>query len=284
MQDKQILIAGCGKIGLRVAQQLADQYQVWGLKRNLPSNVSNVGFIQADLADKNTLNTNLEQQCSQGFDFIIYCLSPGERTEAAYRCIYVDGLKNLLDATPNPQRLKRVYFVSSTSVYHQNDQSWVNENSPSQPLGFSGKILLEAETLLKNFKVPSTIIRFSGIYGGNRSRLIEQVKKQESALSNQARITNRIHEDDCVGFLTYLIQQQINGVNNQDLYLATDSEPIDLNDVISWLAQQLNVDISVQKTLVQNRRSGNKFCSNKRMLESGYRLKYPSFREGYLLD
>ena len=106
---------------------------------------------------------------------------------------------------------------------------------------------------------------------------------QESALTSQPRITNRIHEDDCVGFLTYLVQQQINGVDNQGLYIATDSLPVDLNDVLIWLAQQLEVELNTQKSFQQNRRSGNKFCSNTRMLESGYQLKFPSFKKGYLL-
>ena len=298
MQDKRILIAGCGKIGLRLAQQLSMNYQVWGLKRTPPIEDSGITFLPADLLDKASLTQQFQTKCIEGFDYVVYCLSPSERTAQAYRQVYVEGLHNLLTSLPVLTRVKRIYFISSTSVYHQNDHAWVDELSDTFPEGFSGKILLQAEALLSQFSPLSTCIRFSGIYGGSRSRLIDQVRENEIIVDAPSHITNRIHEDDCVGFLQYLIERDVEGKSLLPLYLATDSNPVELNEVLQWISEQLNSENELiqigktdskmliskersSKTSPSKRRGGNKYCSNKRLLETGYILKFPSYKEGY---
>jgi len=298
MQGKHILIAGCGKIGLRLAQQLSIKHQVWGLKRKPPSEDSAITFLSADLLDKASLAQAFQVKGIEGFDYVVYCLAPSERTAQAYRQVYVEGLHNLLTSLPNLKLTKRIYFISSTSVYHQNDHSWVDESSATFPEGFSGEILLQAETLLKQYPLLSTCVRFSGIYGGNRSRMIDQVRLSEIKVDVQSHITNRIHEDDCVGFLHYLIQRDVEGKSILPLYLGTDSKPVELNEVLRWISEQLNSENDLiqngktdskmliskeisSKTSSPKRRSGNKYCSNKRLLETGYILKFPSYKEGY---
>jgi len=281
MQDKRILIAGCGKIGMRLAKVLAEQFQVWGLSRSVSSNEQHIQFIQADLRDKDALRLAFETMPNTQFDYVVYCLTPADRTEQAYRDIYIQGVENLLNTLPLANKLRRFYFVSSTSVYHQDDFSVVNEDSPTQPDSFSGKVLLEAERSLSRFNIRTSVVRFSGIYGGHRSHLIESIKMDKSPLSSSARFSNRIHEDDCVGFLAHLIQQQAEGTENKERYLATDSCPVDLNEVIQWIADKINTSVIVKSESNFKRRSGNKRCSNIRMLGSGYQLKFPSYREGY---
>jgi len=271
---------GCGKIGLRVANLLCTEHKVWGLSRNSPKSnkTKNIEFITADVCD----GDSLKAQIPESLDYVIYCLTPSERNEQAYRQVYLTGLTNLLAALPEGQHLKRLYFISSTGVYHQDNNEVVDESSATYPTSFSGQVLLEAEALCSQSVQPSTIIRFSGIYGGQRSRLIEQVKKGEAKLSHKPRLTNRIHEDDCVGFIYHLIQEDIQGKNNERLYLASDERPVDLNEVIKFLASKLNLDLVHQhKGEIDTRRAGNKKCSNLKMLESGYKLRFTGYQEGY---
>lgn len=271
---QRIVIVGCGKIGMRLAEQLSEQHEVWGLRRSHAEH-QHISFIQADVTEPEGLAESLPE----AIDYLLYCLTPSEASEEGYRAVYVKGLQHVLSALKQP--LKRLYFISSTSVYHQDDSSWVDEASPTQPTRYSGKVLLEAEQLAQLSQHPATVVRFSGIYGGNRSRLIEQVKRGKAVLTKSSRLTNRIHEDDCVGFLQHLIQQDIEGIKNDDLYLASDSEPVEYNEVIEFIAAKFEVDLALGDA-ESKRRAGNKRCSNRRMLESGYRLKFPSFREGYL--
>jgi len=272
---------GCGKIGLRLARDLAGSHRVWGLRRTQMSfdadMETGLSYISADVSNPKTLNDVLPS----AIDFIVYCLTPNERTEEAYRCIYVEGLKNVLDALPIDTRLKRVFFVSSTSVYHQNDDTWVNEASPTKPLRFSGKVLLDAELIPNSIGYASTSIRFSGIYGGTRNRLVQSVRTGLARLSPQNKLSNRIHEDDCVGFLLHLIRLASRGEELYSCYIATDSCPVNQNQVLEYLAEKIGVSLSVTESVELSSRAGSKRCSNKRMLDSAYTLRYPDFKKGY---
>jgi nucleoside-diphosphate-sugar epimerase len=300
MQDKRILVAGYGKLGRRVARQLAEQHTVYALKRNPQAPDGEVKLCFADIAQLEDLTGCLQQAIPDGVDYLIYCLSPGERSEQGYRAAYLTGLKNILTALPGIARLRHVIFVSSTSVYHQCDDEWVDEQSPCQPVSFSGKILREAEQFLQSQPVASTIVRFSGIYGGGRSRLIEQVRQ---ALENNDPIklaegyTNRIHEDDCVGFLCHLMELLDQEEKLEPMYLATDSAPVPLAQVYQFIGEQLQDGLSANEqctlqleisspletgsTAKALRRAGSKRCCNTLLLNSGYELTFPTYREGY---
>ena len=194
---------------------------------------------------------------------------------------YIVGLKNILGALPSDTRLKRVFFVSSTSVYHQDDDTWVNETSPTSPLRFAGKILLDAELIPNSIGYASTSIRFSGIYGGTRNRLVQSVRTGLARLSPQNKLSNRIHEDDCVGFLLHLIRLASRGEELYSCYIATDSCPVNQNQVLEYLAEKIGVSLSVTESVELSSRAGSKRCSNKRMLDSAYTLRYPDFKKGY---
>ncbi|MFT7372486.1 MAG: nucleoside-diphosphate-sugar epimerase [Oleiphilaceae bacterium] len=288
MSAKRILIVGCGKIGLRVANLLSTNHEVWGLRRSIQNKSTDsagneisphIQFIAADVCKPESLN----DQLPENLDYLIYCIAPTERNEAAYREVYLTGLQNIISSLPNLEVLKHLYFISSTSVYHQDDHSLVDETSLTLPSSFSGRVILEAEAYCKHLPTPSTIIRFSGIYGASRSRLIEQVKKHDAKLSSSCRLTNRIHEDDCVSFIHHLIQQNMQGKVNEPIYLASDSDPVDLNEVIKFLASTLGLELTEEPSNdAEKRRAGNKKCNNQKMLDSGYQFHFPSYREGYL--
>lgn len=60
-------------------------------------------------------------------------------------------------------------FVSSSSVYSQNDDSWVDERSPTTPARFSGQMVLEGEQTALNSGHPATAIRSVGFTGPRAS-------------------------------------------------------------------------------------------------------------------
>ena len=294
MQGKRILIVGFGKLGSRVAQHLSDKHEVTALKRSPVKPSDKINMCFADVTQIESLNKALLLSVNDGVDYLIYCLSPSERSEKGYRDAYLTGLKNVITKLPRPERLKHILFISSTSVYKQSQGELVDEQSICEPLNYSGKILLEAETYLASLVVPSTSIRFSGIYGGSRSRLIDQVKQaliNQESLSASPGLTNRIHEDDCVGFICYLVKQLDEGKIIEPCYVASDSCPVSQAQVYSYIAEQLSLtktsyqdkklDVSVSENPSLSRRAGSKRCVNKRMLASGYTLKFESYQEGY---
>ena len=274
---KTILILGCGDIGVVLGKELlAAGHRVIGARRSVAAlKGSGIEPLTLDLSNPAAL-TALPQA-----DYVVYLLSADRFDEAAYRAAYPDGLKAVLAAyearTEQPQRL---FFVSSTSVYGQKEGEQVDEAAPAESTGFSGMLLREAEQALQASSLDGTVVRFSGIYGPGRDRLIRQVLEGRIAPKVPPMYSNRIHRDDCAGVLAHLISRDVAGEEVDTLYLASDCAPEPLYEVMAWLAGQLKVESTevIQSPL---RKRSSKRCDNSRLLETGYGFRYPSYREGY---
>ena len=271
--QEKLLIIGCGDIGQRLAQQLDTyHYQTTGLRRQPPADLPYLRYQTCDTTQARQLAEVFRREA---FDVVVISMTPSERSDAGYEQAYVRTCENLVAALKQHQHEPRlILFVSSTAVYGQNDGSWIDEQSPTQPSSFSGKRLLEAEQVIQHSGFAHCIVRLSGIYGPGRNRLIEQVKQRRA--SSSPHYTNRIHADDCAGVLAHLIMQQQLPAG---IYLASDSSPTPMIEVVSWIAEQLGIKDFLAENAVNDR--GNKRISNQRLITSGYRFRYPDFRTGY---
>jgi len=272
---EQVLIVGCGDIGQRLAHCLPqDMYSVTGLRRNPPEDLPLLRYQACDVTNAEELTEVLKQD----FAVIVISMTPSERSDAGYERAYVQSCRNLVDGLQTQSLKPRlVLFVSSTAVYGQMDGAWVDENSPTEPHSFSGERLLEAEAIIQNSGFSHAVVRFSGIYGPNRNRLIEQVRRGKASAS--PHFTNRIHADDCARSLAHLIELNRESEVLQPIYLASDSAPARLIEVVSWLAEQMGMTEFLSEAATNER--GNKRCSNQRLLDSGFEFCYPSFKDGY---
>merc|ERR1711879_367047 len=115
----------------------------------------------------------------------------------------------------------------------------VDETSEPQPSSFAGQELLAAEQALLKHAIPGTIVRFTGIYGPGRNRMIEQARHGGHCDPEPSVWTNRIHRDDCVGVLLLLIEKTLAGDTLDDVYLATDDAPATLYDVLEWMKDRI---------------------------------------------
>ena len=267
------LIVGCGDIGIHLAGQVKDKVQVYGLRRDTSDLPDFIQGISADVTEPETLKPLSEI----AFDAVVITLTPGEASDERYQQIYVQGTENVLAAL-NTSALKRLLFVSSTSVYGQHQDEWVDEDSLTEPARYSGQRLLQAEAVCQAFAeekgISFTVLRFAGIYGPGRLRLIRDV---EAGKGSAASYSNRIHRDDCAGMIAHLLALPADRL--QPCYIGVDNEPVRLNEVKDWLAQAMGKP----QPLVINTasRRGAKRCSNRRILESGYQLIYSNYRAGY---
>ena len=274
----KILLAGCGDIGQRTAlkfAQLPSGHQCFGLKRN-PQNLP--AFI-AQIAGNMTCVEQLTSILNQQFDVVIVTLTPQDFTEQAYRDSYVAGAEALAAAIERTQsQPKLVLWVSSTSVYGNNQGAWVDEMTPTNPASFSGQLLLQAEQTISRLPCAHSIVRFSGIYGPGRTRMLDQIKAGKGRPAQPEQWSNRIHSDDCAGVLAHLVELFDRGESLEQIYLGTDSGPVTQHDMRRWMASQMQVQLT-DETVVQN---AIRRCSNQRLLESGYEFMYPTYKEGYL--
>lgn len=274
----RILIVGSGDIGGGLALQLAQQkHQVWGLRRSDKDIGKGVQTISADVADMETLIDAIPEK----LDYVIYSVASPEFSEEGYDKFYVQGMVHILALLKQQHQIpKRIFFVSSTSVYPHHDGSWVNEETLTEPVAFAGKKMLEAENQLHASDFPHTVVRFSGIYGPGRTRLINQAKSGSYCDPEPEVWTNRIHRDDCIAVLSYLIEQDQQGKKLDDLYVASDPQPVTLYEILEWLKDRIS-DVDPDHDVPEASRRGSKRCSCQRLLDLGYEFKYANYQIGY---
>ncbi|MBW4935535.1 NAD-dependent epimerase/dehydratase family protein [Marinobacter sp. F4206] len=271
----RVLVAGCGKLGGAIAGLLTDSATVFGLRRNPDRIPDGIHRLKADLMDRESL----EKAVPDNLDVVIYCLTPASYDEQGYQDAYVTGLANLLSVVA-AQPLKQLIFISSTSVYSQDDDSWVDETSATQPVRFSGEKILAGERTALESGHPATVVRFSGIYGPSRQRFLDEVIAGRTDPQKPAPFSNRIHEEDAARVVQHLVQLALSGTGLQELYVASDCEPVRLDEVVQWVRRQTPCSEPVEGAR-KGGRAGSKRCSNQRLLKTGFRFRYPSFREGY---
>lgn len=271
----RILVAGCGALGGAIASALLPAADVFGLRRNPDRVPPGVHGIGADLRQPDQLRDALPAD----LDIIIYCLTPSSYDVQGYRDAYVAGLQNLLAAL-HGKPTSRLLFISSTSVYHQDDDSWVDELSPTRPVKFSGQQILAGEQLALNSGIPATIVRFSGIYGPTRRRFLDAVRRGEMNPASPGPYSNRIHEADAVAAVAHLTERALDGRPLDNCYVVSDCEPVRLDEVVEWVRQQVPCSAPAAGARTAGR-AGSKQCRNRRLLDTGFRFRYPDYRAGY---
>ncbi len=277
-----IVIVGCGDVGTRCARILIDAgHQVLAVKRNPLTLPQWLTPIAGDVLQPESLDfLRADQPDPVSIDVVIYVLAASGFTEQSYRDAYVTGLQNTLNAL-GARPLKRFLFVSSTGVYHQNNSEWVDENSPTHPTRFNGQLVLEGERAVRELP-HGTCVRFSGIYGPDRLRLINRVAAGQSASEGPPAYTNRIHIEDCAASLAHLATLALDDKPLESVYLASDCLPATSAQVESFIAQTLGLSLEQGEPVPRAKRiAGSKRCSNQRLLDSGYQFKYPDYRAGY---
>ncbi|WP_266158160.1 NAD-dependent epimerase/dehydratase family protein [Dyella silvatica] len=269
---QRVLLAGCGDLGQRVAQRLLAQgTEVWALRRQPPAmDDSGIRWLAADLTRPDTL-----RDVPAGFTAVVYLPTPAARDEAAYRAVFVDGLRHLLAALDRTA-LRRFLLVSSSAVYGEHGNDWVDEQTPPAPLGFNGSVLLEAERWLAEQAVSSVVLRLSGLYGPGRLQLLERVRAGQLRVPRDTlHWANRMHIDDAAAAIVHLLDL----AQPSPLYLGTDNTPLPLDVLYDHLAGLLNAPLPPAGPAPPG--VGSKRLRNQRLRDSGFVPRWPDAREGY---
>lgn len=274
---ERVLLAGCGDLGLRVAQRLlARGDEVWALRRHPPMlDHGAIHWLSADLTHPESL-----RNLPRGITRLVYLPTPDRREPAAYRATFVDGLQHLLDALGR-QSLQRVLLVSSSAVYGEQGGHWVDEHTPAVPRGFNGAVLLEAEQLLAAQPVTSIVLRLAGLYGPGRLQLLERLRAGRAAVPRTLpHWANRIHVDDAAAAIVHLLALP----EPQSLYLGVDNTPLRLDVLYDHLTGLLGIPPVAEGSAPAG--VGSKRLSHARLCASGFVPQWPDARAGYaaLLD
>lgn len=256
-----LVIAGAGDVGGRLAARRAGLGDdVVALRRRDAAVPPGVRALRADLASGEGLS-----RLPRRAEALVFCAAPDRRDEAAYRALYVDGLRRLIDACEAP----RVILVSSTAVYGEDAGEWVDESTPPMPPAFNGQALLAAEQALSPH--PGGIaLRLSGIYGPGREMMLRKARAGEPG---RMHWSNRIHADDAASALSWLLDLPA----PEPLYLGSDDLPAREAEVLAWLREREGL-AAVAATPGAD--SGRR-VRNARLRATGWEPTFPDYRHGY---
>jgi nucleoside-diphosphate-sugar epimerase len=189
------------------------------------------------------------------------------------------------------KQLKWVGYLSTTGVYGDRGGDWVDENSPLEPNTARGHRRLQAEKswlkLHGDNGLPAHLFRLAGIYGPGRNQLLTILNGSAKRIIKPGQIFSRIHVDDIAGVLEASIAKP----NPGRAYNVCDDEPCPPQEVVEYAANLLDLPVPPEipfeqadlSPMAKSFYADSKRVSNRRIKnELGYKLFYPSYREGLL--
>jgi len=280
-----VLIVGCGDIGMRVAGlERAAGHSVAGLARSEDSarrlRAASIVLIMGDLDNPSSL-AGLPLK-----DAVVYYFAPPPGKGATDP--RMDAFVSVL--VP-PNLPARVVLISTTGVYGDCRGEWVTEDRPPNPQADRARRRLAAETVLRRWSetsgVPVVILRVPGIYGPGRLPE-ERLRAGEPVLrEEESPFSNRIHADDLARVCVAAARCR----RPSAVYNVSDGHPTTMTDFFFRVADQLRIPRPPALTREEARRrlgegmlsylAESKRIDNSRMLkELGVELGYPDLAAG----
>lgn len=264
MAGRLVVVAGAGDVGGRLAAlraQCGDE--VVALRRGAQSARPGVRAVAADLVSGDGLSRLPKRP-----DAVVFAAALDTREEAAYRRLFVDGPRRLLDAFGAAPA--RFVLVSSTAVYGEDGGEWVDEDTPPRPPAFNGRVLLEAERALAAACPGALVLRLSGLYGPGRAQLL---RRALAGQPGRPHWTNRIHVADAAAALSHLLDL----LSPAPLYLGSDDRPAREDEVFAWLRAERGLPAVATAPGAESGRR----VRNRRLRASGWAPHFADFRAGY---
>lgn len=268
------LVIGCGYLGRRVAQQWMDHdEEVFALTRSDETAQSfrkdGLHPIVGDVMQPETL------KFPEDIETCLYAVGLDRSAGFSQREVYVQGLQNVLNA--DRFQPKRLIYISSTSVYGQDQGEQIDEDSPTEPTRENGQVCLDAENLIRHQSaIPWNILRLSGIYGpGRLLARKEKLMAREPLRGNPDGWLNLIHVNDAV---QAVLQCEAHPETADEVFLISDDRPILRKEYYSLLAEQFE---SPEPVFSGDSSGLGKRCRNRKALAKlGFEPQYPSIVEG----
>lgn len=257
----RLLIAGYGFLGEALKSEFAAAgWAVTTLSRSEGADIS------CDLTSSDQVAA-----ISGSYDLVIQCAASGGGGEESYRKVYLEGARNLLDHFPG----RSLIYVSSTSVYSQEDHSEVTELSLAEPKTATGKILKQTEDEV--LAAGGCVARLSGLYGPRRCHILKNLLAGKGKLDGQGtRVMNYIHRADAAHALR-LIAEHLPAV---DRLYNVSAGSCTQRQCYTELASHFSLPIPAGAELSdipRKRGNSSKYVACARLDELGWQPKYPDF-------
>jgi len=193
------------------------------------------------------------------------------------------------DVLRSSDNLSWVGYLSTIGVYGDQNNSWVDEDTPVAPLSIRARCRVSSEQEWFDFGTITgrrvQVFRLAGIYGPGRCVLDKLRDGTARRIFKQDQVFNRIHVDDIANVLAAALA--IKGAHR--VYNVCDDEPAPPQDVVAFGAKLLRIKspplIPFEKAGLSM--MGRSFYNERRRLRNEriktdlkVKLLYPTYREG----
>jgi nucleoside-diphosphate-sugar epimerase len=276
----RILVFGAGYSGRVIARKLvSEKALVAGTNRSREkADLLSTDGIRGEVYAGNGLSQRLRELLLH-MTHLIISIAPNESGDPVLNDLKSSTLRKL-------PALKGILYLSTVGVYGDHGGAWVDETAECRPTSRRSRLRLEAEAGWQRFAedagVPLAILRLSGIYGPGRNAFINLHHNKAKRIIKPGQVFNRIHVDDIASAALHLLRGDQSGIFN-----VTDDEPAPPQDLVTLAASLMGIEPPPeipfeQANMTAMGRSFYEDCkrvSNRRLIESGYKLLYPSYRE-----
>lgn len=196
------------------------------------------------------------------------------------------SLGPLLDQLP----LRWVGYLSSTGVYGNQDGGWVDETSPTRPNLERSQARLACERAWRERGLPLQVLRLPAIYGPGRTPFRSLQDGSARLIHKPDQVFCRIHVDDILGALAHCLALPAD--QRPATLIVADDRPCPSSETLGYASHLLGcrlpeveryADAAQQMSpMARSFWTENRRVSNRLLCQGlGYRLRYPSYREGY---
>ena len=259
---KQISILGCGWLGFPLAKSLLEKgFSINGSTTSVEKiAVLEKAGIHPFLVSLSAVEVLEETKISienflKNSEILIIDIPPKLRGDSNEN--FVAKIQNIIPFIEKSS-VEKVIFVSSTSVY-SDDNSIITEETKPNPDTESGKQLLEAEHLLQsNSNFQTTILRFGGLIGDDRHPIKFLAGRKD--IENPEGPINLIHQIDCIGIIEEILKQVQNDKSSEIFNAVAPFHPT-RKEYYTQKAIELNLPLpefdesktSIGKTILSNK-------------------------------
>lgn len=225
-----ILIIGCGDVGLRCARLLAPRHRLYALARTPQSaqrlREAGITPIPGDLDDHASLT-----RLAGVADWVLHFAPPpahGAHDLRTRKLLSILGKSRILP--------RRLVYISTSGVYGDCAGALIDETRPPRPQNARAQRRLDAEQQVRRWGrrngVATSILRVPGIYAAERLP-IERLQQGTPALRAEDDVfTNHIHADDLAQIAVYALFRARAG----RIYHASDDSQLCMGDYFARVA------------------------------------------------
>lgn len=276
----KIFCFGLGFTGNEIAKHfLRNNWSVSGTVRNpIQDRENNIKLVKYDpIHGHIDLSGELEDAHT-----VIISISPNDQGDQVLHHNYED----IINARSS---IKRIIYLSSTSVYGDADGKTVYEDSKINPQSIMASNRRKAEEQWTKFcikySIPLDILRLSGIYGKGRNQIRYLLNGSARRVIKEGHLFNRIHVED----IAKIVYQLTKISHGSEIFNLSDDLPSPSNTVIEYAAELLKIE-PPEPLLFENLEltdKGRVFYLNNRIVSNdkikkilNYNFKYPNYKIG----